>query len=122
MTSDTSEKGFKNDIIAHLVSTGYHKRTTQAFNKGACIDAELALKFVQDTQEKEWKKFQKVYGDKSEEKFLFRLVKEIDAKGTISILRNGFKEVGCNFQLFYPKPNNNKNAIEIQEKPFFRKH
>src|SRR3989344_204977 len=115
MTSDTSEKGFKNDIIAHLVSTGYHKRTTQAFNKGACIDAELALKFVQDTQEKEWKKFQKVYGDKSEEKFLFRLVKEIDAKGTISILRNGFKEVGCNFQLFYPKPNNNKNPDLFQK-------
>src|SRR3989338_3266085 len=68
-----------------------------------------------DTSEKEFKKFQKVYGDKSEEKFLFRLVKEIDAKGTISILRNGFKEVGCNFQLFYPKPNNNKNPDLFQK-------
>ena len=37
------------------------------------------------------------------------MIKEIDKKGTIHVLRNGFKDVGCNFKLFYPKPNNNKN-------------
>jgi hypothetical protein len=26
MTTNTSEKAFQNDIIAHLVSTGYHQR------------------------------------------------------------------------------------------------
>ena len=40
---------------------------------------------------------------------MIRLIKEIEKKGTINILRNGFKDVGCNFKLFYPKPNNNKN-------------
>lgn len=115
MVSNTSEKAFQNDIIAHLVSTGYHKRGTHNFHKGACIDRELTLKFIQDTQEKEWKKFQKVYGEKSEEKFLFRLVNEINSKGTIHILRNGFKDVGCIFQLFYPKPNNNKNPDLFQK-------
>jgi len=113
--TDTSEKAFQNDIIAHLVSTGYTKRGTLNFNKSACLDPELVLKFIQDTQEKMWKKFERVYGTDVEKKFFFRLVSEIDKKGTINILRNGFKDVGCQFNLFYPKPNNNKN-LDLFEK------
>jgi len=67
------------------------------------------LKFIHDTQEKEWRKFQRVYGDKAEEKFFKRLILELQNKGTIHILRNGFKDAGVRFKLFYPKPNNNKN-------------
>ena len=115
MQSDTSEKGFQNDVIAHLTSTGYVKRHTSHYNKGACLDPELTLRFIHDTQEKEWKKYQKIYGAKSEEKFFYRLVKEIDSKGTIHILRNGFKDVGCDFDLFYPRPNNKKNPDLLQK-------
>jgi type I restriction enzyme, R subunit len=107
--TDTSEKAFQNDIIAHLVSTGYKSRGTNCFNKASCLDPELTLKFIMDTQEKTWKKFQKVYGDDAEKKFFYRLVNEIDKKGSINVLRNGFKDVGCQFHIFYPKPNNNKN-------------
>ena len=109
MTTDTSEKEFQNHIVDHLTSTGYIERTTQNYNVPSCIDPELTLKFIQDTQEREWRKFQRLYKDQAETKFLTRLVKEIDKKGTIAILRNGFKDVGCNFKLFYPKPNNKKN-------------
>src|SRR3989344_3324471 len=108
--TDTSEKGFQNDIIAHLVSAGYIKRATLTFNKPTCLDIELVLKFIHDTQANTWKKFEKVYGSNAEKKFFFRLVSEIDKKGTINVLRNGFKDVGCEFKLFYPKPNNNKNS------------
>lgn len=109
MVTNTSEKAFQNDIIAHLVSTGYKIRSTACFNKATCLDAELILKFIMDTQEHTWKKFQKVYGDDAESKFFYRLINEIDKKGTINVLRNGFKDVGCKFELFYPKPNNKKN-------------
>lgn len=108
--TDTSEKAFQSDIIAHLVSAGYIKRATLTFNKPTCLDVELVLKFIHDTQEPTWKKFERVYGSNAEKKFFFRLVSEIDKKGTINVLRNGFKDVGCEFKLFYPKPNNNKNS------------
>jgi type I restriction enzyme R subunit len=109
MATDTSEKAFQNDIIAHLVSTGYHSRGTECYNKASCLDPELTLKFIQDTQEKTWKRFKRVYGDEAEKKFFYRLVSEIDKKGTINVLRNGLKDAGCHFQIFYPKPNNSKN-------------
>ena len=110
MKANTSEKDFQNDIITHLTSTGYQKRNTfKNYNKASCLDPELTLKFIKNTQEKEWDKWVKVYGEKAEQKFFFRLVSEIDKKGTIHVLRNGFKDVGCYFKLFYPKPNNHKN-------------
>ena len=49
--TDTSEKAFQNDIIAHLIGTGHYKRGTQNYNKVTCIDPELTFKFIQDTQE-----------------------------------------------------------------------
>jgi type I restriction enzyme R subunit len=121
MTTDTSEKAFQTDIIAHLISTGYHKRGKENYNKASCIDPELTLKFVHDTQIKEWNKFERVYGANAEQKFFYRLVNEIDKKGTIDVLRNGFKDVGCSFKLFYPKPNNKKNPdlFEKFEKNIF---
>ncbi len=109
MTTDTSEKAFQNDIIAHLVSTGYHQRGNHNYNRASCIDPELTLQFIQDTQEREWKKFQRVYGEQSEQKFFYRMINELDKKGTINALKNGFKDAGCHFELFYPKPNNRKN-------------
>jgi len=119
--TDTSEKVFQNNIIAHLVSTGYNKRGNLNYNKSLCLDSELVLKFIQDTQEKEWKKLQRVYANNAEQKLFFRLFSEIDKKGTINILRSGFKESGCEFKLFYPKPNNNKNPdlFEKFEKNIF---
>jgi type I restriction enzyme R subunit len=121
MTTDTSEKAFQNDIIAHLVSNGYHQRGNHNYNRASCIDPELTLKFIRDTQEREWRKFQRVYGEQAEQKFFYRLVSEIDKKGTINALRNGFKDVGCHFELFYPKPNNRKNPdlFEQFEKNIF---
>ena len=109
MPSDTSEKAFQNDIISYLKSNGYHKRKTSNYHKIIQLDIELTLKFIQETQEKEWKKFERLYENKTEQKFLYRLVSEINKKGTINILRNGFKESGCQFKLFYPKPYNKKN-------------
>jgi len=107
--TDTSEKAFQNDIISHLVSTGYHQRGNHNYNRASCLDLELTLKFILDTQEREWKKFQRVYGDDAEQRFFYRLVNEIEKKGTINVLRNGFKDAGCSFKLFYPKPNTHKN-------------
>ena len=43
MSSDTSEKGFQNDIIAYLTSTGYVKRTTNDYDVVSCLDIELVL-------------------------------------------------------------------------------
>ena len=109
MKTNTTEKDFQKQIIEHLANTGYAVRNIKQYDKAACLDIELVLNFIKTTQPKPWKRFEDLYKDQAEQKILYRLVNELNTKGTIEILRNGFKDVGCHFKLFYPKPNNNKN-------------
>ncbi len=109
MSSDTSEKGFQQDIINYLTSTGYVKRTTKDYNVVSCLDVELVLEYVQATQPKSWKKFAKHNPNNAGYNFIKRLVTQINKHGTIYVLRNGFRDAGTKFDLFYPIPNNNLN-------------
>jgi len=121
MVTDTSEKAFQNEIIAHLTSTGYHQRGNANYNQPSGLDPQLVLKFVKESQPSQWKKYERHFKDNAEQKFLFRLITELNKKGTIEILRNGFKDYGCIFKLFYPRPNNKKNPdlFEKSEKNIF---
>ena len=94
MTSDTSEKGFQRDFINYLVGTGYEKRTTNDYNVASCLDVELVLNFIQTTQPKEWKKFTKVHKTNPELEFIKSLKRQSERKGTVEVLRNGFKDIG----------------------------
>lgn len=109
MSTDTSEKGFQKDIINYLTSTGYEKRTTKNYNVSSCLDVELVLKFINTTQPKEWKKFSRIHKSNPEASFISSLVKRINKYGTIDVLRNGFRDAGTKFNLFYPPPNNSLN-------------
>ncbi|AEK19513.1 type I restriction-modification enzyme, subunit R [Methanococcus maripaludis X1] len=121
MNSNTSEKDFQEHILNHLGNTGYVLRNKKDYHKSCFLDIELVLKFIKNTQNNEWEKYKRIYGEDAEKKFLLRLKSEIQTKKTINVLRNGFKDVGCNFKLFYQKPNNNKNPdhFKLFEKNIF---
>ena len=108
MSSDTSEKGFQNDIIDYLTSTGYVKRTTNDYDVTSCLDIDLVLKFIHGTQPKAWKRFAKVNKTNTEAKFISSLMRQIQKNGTIEVLRNGFRDI-AKFDLFYARPNNTLN-------------
>ena len=109
MSTDTSEKRFQKDIINYLTSTGYEKRTTNDYNVVSCLDVELVLKFIHTTQPNSWKKFARINKTNPEASFISSLVKRINKYGTIDVLRNGFRDAGTKFNLFYPPPNNRLN-------------
>ena len=100
MSSDTSEKGFQNDIIAYLTGTGYVKRSTNDYDVTSCLDVELVLKFIHATQPRAWKKFAKHNKTNAEARFIMSLVRQIKKKGTITVLREGFRDI-AKFDLLY---------------------
>lgn len=116
--SDTSEKKFQEDFYTYLEDTGYVKRTTDNYDVVTCLDVELVLDFVKSTQPDQWKKFAHHNGGvdsvKADVKFIESLVREINNRGTIEVLRKGFKDIGT-FKLFYPKPYNSLNP-DLEEK------
>jgi type I restriction enzyme R subunit len=60
--------------------------------------------FLQDTQPKLWADLQAQHGTGLESMLLAALVKELDLKGTLHVLRHGFKFYGKTLRLAYFKP------------------
>lgn len=115
MISNTTEKDYQNTIINYLENHGYQHRNTKNYKTNLFLDAQILLTFIQNTQKKNWDRFNDYYGKNAEKKFLNILINKIKTHGTIKLLREGFRDSGMQFNLFYPKPNNNRNP-ELFEK------
>lgn len=86
------------------VSGGYHKHTSDNYNKSLCLIPQDVLDFILITQPKEWDKLKKNAPNETESHFLDRLADEIKKHGTLHVLRNGIKSFGCKFDLAYFPP------------------
>jgi len=94
---------------------GFLKRTSADYDEDLCLDPEMAVKFIQATQPKEWAKLKRQYGDRAREQFAKRLAREIERRGTLDVLRNGVKDRGAKLRLVYFRPPSGLNP-ELQEK------
>jgi len=108
---DTSEHAFETYIVEHLSDVhGYRLRESKAqYDKSTCLDWELLLEFIIGTQEQTWRELEKQHGRLVTDKFARRLVKEIERRGTMDVLRRGVKDSGCYFQLAYFAPSTTLN-------------
>jgi type I restriction enzyme R subunit len=94
---------------------GFTKRNPEDYNRLLCLIPEDAIAFVQATQPKEWNKLKNQYGLEARERFLQRLSKEIERRGTLDVLRKGIKDVGAKIKLVYFHPSSGLNP-ELQKK------
>ncbi|MDR2705796.1 MAG: DEAD/DEAH box helicase family protein, partial [Planctomycetaceae bacterium] len=67
------------------------------------------LRFIQDSQPEEWKRYTGFYKNDSESKFFQRLYRELDLRGMLDVLRHGINDSGIKFQLVFFKPNHSLN-------------
>jgi type I restriction enzyme R subunit len=84
---------------------GYRKRKAEDYDRTLCLLPRDVVDFVLATQPKEWKKLEQHHGKEAvREQFLKRLAAEIERRGALDVLRNGFKDSGCKFRLAYFRP------------------
>lgn len=108
---DVSEKNFEAAIEAHLLNAnGYERRTAADYDAELCLIPDDVIRFVQSTQPTEWAKLRQQYGEAARSKFLYRLCEQIEKRGTLDVLRKGFKDVGARFQLVFFRPASGLNA------------
>ncbi|HEU5378680.1 MAG TPA: type I restriction endonuclease [Ktedonobacteraceae bacterium] len=110
---DTSEKNLETTIETALLAQGYGKRSSNDYNKKFCLLPDETLNFIYATQPKVWEQFKQQFNghvDKAKERFFERLASEIKARGTLEVLRKGFKTQGCHFRLAFFRPANSLNA------------
>ena len=93
-------------IVETLIKTGgwifidYNKGPAIArYDKTRALDPTLVLQFIQRTQDKVWKRLVAIHGHNASQVVLDHLVKELEIKGTLKVLRQGFKCYGLKFRL-----------------------
>lgn len=116
LKTNTKEKGFEELIEGELAGLhGYKSRTASQYDKELCMDTELVLEFVKNSQKEEWERLEEQYGDEAAEKFLSRLDKEISERGLLNVLRKGITDRGVRVKVAFWKPQNNLNPKTVTE-------
>ena len=83
---------------------GYRKRRPEDYDRVLCLVPRDVLAFVLATQPQAWKRLAQHHGALVEQQFLKRLASEIARRGTLDVLRNGIRDMGCRFRLAYFRP------------------
>lgn len=106
---------FEEAVEQSLIDSGYIKGNSEDFDSQIALFPNDVVDFISISQQNSWKHLTEYNGDKSKEIVISSLVKELDSKGSLYVLRNGFKCFGRNFKLCYFRPNTHLNPEAWQD-------
>ena len=105
-----TEHAFETAIEAGLTSSGgYERRIPSAYDEALALLPEDVSGFLKTSQPAKWEALEALLGSKTSETILDSLSKELDLKGTLHVLRHGFKCYGKTFRMAYFRPNTSMN-------------
>lgn len=115
----TSEKNFEDDVETILGLGGWRTFASNAeaqadYDRKAALKVDSLVEFVQKTQPEEWAKIEGLYGARTRERFVKRLVDELEPHdnrgGVVNVLRHGIRMApGAYFRLCFFEPATKKN-------------
>ena len=110
MPSQTTERAFETYVEEILLTKGGWRSGSNAeWDKEKALFPAQVFSFIQYTQSKLWEELRALHAAGLEPLLLNTLVKELDAKGSLHVLRHGFKFYGKTFRLAYFKPAHGAN-------------
>ncbi|WP_295447489.1 type I restriction endonuclease [uncultured Thiodictyon sp.] len=105
-----TERDFETAIEAGLTSTGgYQTRSPTAYDEALALFPDDVTGFLKDSQPAKWAALESLLGGKTAATVLDSLAKELELKGTLHVLRHGFKCYGKTLRLAYFRPNTAMN-------------
>jgi len=100
-----TEKAFEEAIESQLFEKGgYIKGNPDDFNRELALDTKTIFAFLHESQPEAWEKSLEIHGTGIESKLLQRMMKELDNRGALDVLRNGFVDYGVRYKMAYFKP------------------
>jgi len=104
------ETTFETSIIDTLKTKGgYEEGTPEDFDRIDCFDKGRFFKFLKDSQPENWEKSLKIHGNNIEKNLISCINKEINYRGILDVIRNGFTDLGVKYKLAYFKPETSLN-------------
>jgi len=113
-TTIITEQTFESSIIESLVTRGnYAQGNASGYSPELGIFKNEVITFLQQSQPKAWDAITAVHGSEAENRVIQRLFKELEFRGCLDVLRNGFTDYGVKFRMAYFKPESGLNADTI---------
>jgi type I restriction enzyme R subunit len=105
MVAQTSEKAFETRVEEVLLQEGgWHPGTNAEWDVEQALFPTRIFAFLQETQSPLWEQMRALHGSGLESLLLAALVKELNLKGMLHVLRHGFKFYGKILRMAYFKP------------------
>ena len=114
MTTQTNEQAFEATIESILLNGGWVKGIQEDWDVDRALFAEPATSFMRDTQREQWDKMRALHQDELEPRIIETLTRELDNKGSLHVLRHGFRFHGATFRLAYFKPAHGLNEYALR--------
>ena len=119
MSTQTNENAFEIHVEKTLLgASGWQSGTNAEWDVEQALFPAQICTFLEATQPRLWSDVRTLHGNGLEKLLLAALVKELDIKGTLDVLRHGFKFYGKTFRLatFKPAHGLNDEVLSLYEK------
>lgn len=117
--SITTENTFETAIVQSLIENGgYAAGNAPDYSPELGLFKYEVLHFLQETQPQNWQKISSIHGVDVDNRIIQRIYKEMDLRGSLDVIRNGFSDYGVRFKLAFFKPESglNPETIELYDK------
>ena len=110
MATKHTEVRFEDAIQHYLTSQGgYETGDGKAFDAKLGLFPDEVISFVSVSQPKRWQALCNLHGSKAVDLLLSSLIKELNSKTVLTVLRHGFKCYGKTFRMAFFQPNTSMN-------------
>ena len=120
MSGITTEETFETAIVQSLVENGGYtegnapdlperERSQTGYSPELGMFKYEVLAFLQNSQPKRWRRIFEIHGDDVDNRVIQRIYKEMDLRGSLDVIRNGFVDYGVRFKLAFFKPESGLN-------------
>lgn len=115
----TTERTFESALVLSLTEQGgYTEGNAPDYSPDLGLFKYEVIHFLQTSQPKRWEKIAAIHGPDADNRVIQRLYKELDLRGSLDVLRNGFVDYGVRFQMAFFKPASgmNPDAVALYNK------
>lgn len=111
-----TEQHFENEIEHSLLTEGgYQQGFAKDYEKSTALFPADVVAFIQTTQPKLWERLEMLFKDKAQEELIRALNQELNIKGSLNVLRNGFRVANRTAKMAYFAPNSTLNETSQQQ-------
>ena len=101
---------FETEVIEHLTSNGWLAGDWQNYDRELAIYPEDLIWWLKETNAKDWNKLPIKTDEEKEKVLISRACAEMNDKGSLQVLRHGFKHLNAKFGVCQFKPSHSLNA------------